>query len=147
MVIPIVIGIMPNHLHVLIALKNATQTVNTVVSNGKRFMAYEIVATLKKQGQKEILEKLSSAVNASDSRRGKLHQVFEPSFDCKECYSESFTEQKLNYMHHNPCNGIWNLATNPIEYRHSSAKFYLTGASEVYEVTNYKELMDIDLSK
>jgi len=32
--------IMPNHLHVLIAIKNSTQSINTIVSNAKRFMAY-----------------------------------------------------------------------------------------------------------
>jgi REP element-mobilizing transposase RayT len=41
--------IMPNHLHVIIAINNSSQALNTVVSNGKRFMAYEIVARLEKQ--------------------------------------------------------------------------------------------------
>jgi hypothetical protein len=50
-------------------------------------------------------------------------------------------------MHENPCRGIWSLSTNAIEYQHSSAKYYLTGEQGVYEVTNYKELMDVDLSK
>lgn len=139
--------IMPNHVHVLLAIKNAAQSINTIVSNGKRFMAYEMVKRLEQQNQKEIVEKLSRAVTASDSKRGKLHQVFESSFDCKECYSEAFTKQKLNYMHQNPCKGVWNLAVNPIEYMHSSAKFYLTGEQGVYEVLNYKELMDVDLGK
>ena len=139
--------IMPNHLHALIAIKNSAQPINTIVSNGKRFMAYEIVKRLREQNGKDILERLSGAVSPSDSKRGKLHQVFEPSFDCKECYSEAFTEQKLNYMHQNPCKGVWNLAINPIEYKHSSARFYLTGEKGAYEVMNYKELMDIDLSK
>ena len=38
---PIAIGIMPNHLHVLIGLKNSDQSINTIVSNAKRFIAYE----------------------------------------------------------------------------------------------------------
>lgn len=139
--------IMPNHLHVIIAIKNSKQSINTIVSNAKRFMAYEIVKRLKDQSKKEILEKLSSAVTASDSKRGKLHQVFEPSFDCKECYSESFTEQKLNYMHQNPCRGTWNLAVTPIDYKHSSAKYYLTGETGNYEITNYIELRDVNLTK
>lgn len=139
--------IMPNHLHILTAIKNSTQSINAIVSNGKRFMAYEMINRLKDQNQKETLEKLSGAVTASDSKRGKLHQVFEPSFDCKECYSEDFTEQKLNYMHQNPCKGVWNLAVSPIEYKHSSAKFYHTGEKGEYDIMNYKELMDIDLDK
>jgi len=144
---PIAIGIMPNHLHALIGLKNSDQSINTIVSNAKRFMAYEIVKRLKEQHQNNVLQKLVSAVTASDSKRGKLHQVFESSFDCKECYSEAFTEQKLSYMHENPCKGTWDLVVSPIDYKHSSAKFYLTGENGEYTVTNFKELMDVDLSK
>lgn len=35
--------IMPNHLHVLIDFSASSKSVNTIVSNGKRFIAYEIV--------------------------------------------------------------------------------------------------------
>ena len=35
--------IMPNHLQALIAFRNTGQLINTIVRNGKRFMAYEIV--------------------------------------------------------------------------------------------------------
>lgn len=138
--------IMPNHLHAIIALKSSKQSINTIVSNAKRFMAYEIVKRLQQSGQTELLEKLSKAVTLSDSKRGKLHQVFEPSFDCKECYNEAFLLQKLEYMHQNPCRGIWNLAARPVEYKHSSAKFYYTGEFGVYEIVSYKRMMDVDLS-
>jgi hypothetical protein len=39
------------------------------------------------------------------------------------------------------------LAKSPIDYVHSSAKFYLTGSQGVYEVTSYADLADIDLTK
>jgi len=35
--------IMPNHLHVLIDFDVSEKNINTIVSNGKRFMAYDIV--------------------------------------------------------------------------------------------------------
>jgi len=40
------------------------------------------------------LSKLSKAVNASDRKRGKLHEVFESSFDIKECFTKKFIIQK-----------------------------------------------------
>ena len=43
--------IMPNHLHTIISFKNIGKSINTIVSNGKRFMAYDIV---KKLEQKKI---------------------------------------------------------------------------------------------
>jgi REP element-mobilizing transposase RayT len=139
--------IMPNHLHALIALKNSDKSINTIVSNGKRFMAYEIVKRLIDHDEQIILKKLSDAVTTSDRKRGKLHQVFQASFDCKNCYSEKFIEQKLQYIHENPCRGKWNLADTAISYKHSSAKYYATGEHAEYVVTNYKELYDIDLSR
>jgi hypothetical protein len=82
--------IMPNHIHVLLGIRASEQPINTIVSNGKRFMAYELVRRLQLQSHYDTLEWLSRAVSAPDRKQGKLHQVFEPSFDCKECYSEAF---------------------------------------------------------
>ena len=55
--------------------------------------------------------------------------------------------QKLEYMHVNPCTSKWNLALNPAEYLHSSARFYICGEQGVYIVTNVNELDDVDLTK
>ena len=38
--------IMPNHLHLLLAYKHADQSLNKVIGNGKRFLAYGIVKNL-----------------------------------------------------------------------------------------------------
>lgn len=138
---------MPNHLHVLIGFRNIGQSINTIVSNGKRFMAYEIVKRLQQSGNKMILEQLSQAVTPSDKRRGKLHQVFEQSFDWKECRNDKFIHQKLLYIHNNPCRGVWNLVDNPVDYVHSSAKFYNLGEHGIYPVTSYMELQDVNLTK
>lgn len=56
-------------------------------------------------------------------------------------------KQKLDYMHDNPCRGKWNLVTDVTEYVYSSAKFYLCNEQGVYQVMNYLELDDIDLTK
>jgi REP element-mobilizing transposase RayT len=140
--------IMPNHVHALIAFSNSeNKSINSIVGVGKRFMAYRIVKRLKEQGNEECLIVLSSYVNTTDGERGKLHEVFEPSFDWKECRSKEFTAQKLDYIHDNPCRGEWNLAKSPIDYQHSSARYYLTGTQGIYPVTNYSELKDVDLTQ
>lgn len=95
-------------------------------------MAYEIIERLKKQNRFEILLQLSSAVINSDRDKGKIHQVFDRSFDCKEITSHHFFLQKLSYIHDNPCSGVWDLAKNPVDYEHSSAKFYLSGEQRIY---------------
>ena len=119
--------IMPNHLHALISFSNTGKNINTVVGNGKRFMAYDIVERLQEINNEIILSKLSNAVRPSDKKRGKLHEVFKDSFDNKECFTKKFIEQKLDYIHWNPCTGKWNLAACPEDYLHSSAGFYCKG--------------------
>lgn len=115
--------IMPNHIHVILHL-NSSQNLNKVISNGKRFMAYEIVNRLKLQNHKAVLLKLNSACTEDEKKKGQLHRVFEPSFDAKSILTDRFLHQKLDYIHHNSTAGKWNLAENFIEYEHSSAGFY-----------------------
>jgi len=114
--------IMPNHLHELIGFSNSGKNINRIIGDGKRFMSYDIVNKLKKQKNEIVLDQLSKAVNRSDKKRGKLHEVFEPSFDIKECFSKKFIIQKLNYIHNNPCCGKWNLADCPENYLMQKSK-------------------------
>jgi len=138
--------IMPNHLHAVIAFRKSKKDINLIIGNGKRLMAYEIVRRLKACNQQDILLQLEAAVNSSDRARSKLHEVWEDSFDWKECNSDAFTWQKLDYMHENPCVGKWKLAENAISYADSSARFYISGVHAKYTVLNFRELADINLT-
>ena len=139
--------LMPNHIHAVIAFSNSGKTINAIIGNGKRFLAYGIIEQLIKNKQQDMLVKLQIGVKDSDLKRGKQHEVWEHSFDWKDCRSSKIVLQKLTYMHNNPCSGRWRLVENPVDYLHSSAKFYITGEQGVYEVMNYMELEDIDLTK
>ena len=39
--------IMPNHVHVIISFIETEQSINNILGNGKRFMAYDIITKLK----------------------------------------------------------------------------------------------------
>lgn len=132
--------IMPNHIHLLIFVSERSNTINQLIGNGKRFMAYEIVKRLQEQGQEKLLNELREGVDMNEALKNKHHQVFEPSFDCKVCLNEKFIKQKLNYMHRNPVSGKWNLAETFTDYPHSSAGFYETGEGSAYNgITSYFE--------
>jgi REP element-mobilizing transposase RayT len=135
--------IMPNHLHTIIAFRKSEKSINLLVGNGKRFMAYELVSLLQKMNQKAILLQLSEWVNLTQRMANKQHEVFEPSFDRKECRTIAFMKQKANYIHMNPCKA--GLAAIPENYIHSSAAYYYTGKQGIYPVITYMELQDIDL--
>ena len=97
--------IMPNHLHAIINFAKSAKAINSIVSNGKRFLAYDIVKKLEQDKNDFILTQLSNARNATEIRANKKHKVFETSFDWKSCESDDFTEQKLQYLHSNPNKG------------------------------------------
>jgi hypothetical protein len=136
--------IMPNHVHVMIGFGNTSNSINTVVGNGKRFIAYGIVERLQTTGQFDILTQLKNAVTTTNSSKGSLHKVFEQSFDIKECRSMAFVNQKLTYIHNNPLAKKWSLARDTISYAHSSARFYETGEQGTYPVTNFIDILDKD---
>lgn len=135
--------IMPNHVHALISFINAKQSINTIIGNGKRFMAYEIIERLKTNNETQLLENLAANVEARRKQNKKLHEVWKLSFDWKDCRSNKFIYQKLDYMHNNPIVKKWLLCNNPLEYIHSSAKFYVSGQQGFYPVTNFMEMEDV----
>jgi len=139
--------IMPNHVHAIIAFKEHRQSINTRIGNGKRFIAYGLVDLLNQTENAVVLNKLANGVEKSDQARGKKHEVFEPSFDCKECRTDNFLLQKLDYIHANPCRGKWNLADTKENYLHSSACFYKWGEAGFYKHVTHYRLMEDDLSK
>lgn len=136
--------IMPNHLHLLLHYVSGRQSLNTIVGNGKRFMAYDIIKRLENQKETRLLTKLGLDVCAADKRRGKKHEVWKDSFDVKSCRTEKFVLQKLNYIHKNPCAGKWKLAASPIDYPHSSASFYISGKTGLYPVRDYLEFLSFN---
>ena len=139
--------IMPNHIHILISFITTGQSINTIVGNGKRFMAYEIIKRLKAANDFDLLDCLASAVEQKRRDNNKKHEVWELSFDWKLCDSLKFGEQKLLYMHMNPCSKKWNLCISPIDYLHSSAKYYIGEDKGIYPVTNIAEMQDVQFIK
>ena len=131
--------IMPNHIHVLLFPTHTGTSLDKYVGEGKRFMAYDIVNNLKKSNKTSLLQILQEGVEEKEKLKGKKHQVFQLSFDSRKCYNEKMIEQKLDYIHHNPVSGKWNLAEDFTKYMHSSARYY--ELNEIHaDVTHYKDL-------
>ena len=133
--------IMPNHVHLILYFAGGPQSLNTLVGNGKRFIGYEIINRLIYQNETTLLQQLQAAVKVKDKSRGKKHELWQDSFDIKECRTEKFILQKLNYIHNNPCSGKWNLVKEPHQYQHSSALFYFNGKPGYTQVKDYRDFL------
>ena len=68
--------------------------------------------------------------------------MFEHYFDAKAILNNRFLIQKLDYIHHNPVSGKWNLADVFIDYQHSSVCFYEKNiAHENVTIKHYLDLI------
>jgi len=96
---------MPDHVNVLINFATSAKKINTIIGDGKRFMAYDIFSRLEKAGNIDLLQQLEKAVSTKDKNNGKKHEVWKESFDWKYCETSKFAYQKLIYILNNPCAG------------------------------------------
>ena len=132
---------MPNHLHVILHFPSMPKSLNSIIGNAKRFMAYEIIKGLENNKEFLLLEELQSAVSKRERSKGQRHKVFEDSFDAKECQSMKFILEKIKYIHHNPVSKRWQLVSDFTEYEHSSASFYEKGIKKYKRVVHVNDVL------
>jgi putative transposase len=60
---------MPNHLHVILYFPEAGFNLNKIISNAKRFMAYEIIKRLQQVQKQDILNYLAAEVSGREKKR------------------------------------------------------------------------------
>ena len=101
-------------------------------------MAYEIIKKLETDKIFVLLEDLYQSVKKGEKKKGQRHKVFADSFDAKECYSNEFVYQKLEYIHKNPVSKKWQLVNDYTDYLFSSAAFYERG------IKNYDKLLHVN---
>ena len=112
--------LMPNHVH-FIARFVQPHTLSQVMRDFKRHTARQIILQCAAQNSKWV-DLMRSANHAPDQE----YKVWEDGYDAREIFTWEFMEQKMNYLHNNPCQEHWKLSVRPEEYPWSSARFYFT---------------------
>jgi REP element-mobilizing transposase RayT len=133
--------IMPNQIQLLISFSATTKSINTIIGEGKRLIAYGIIERLKEKNEGILLSNLRNAVTDSDRRKGKKHEIWEESFDWKFCETLEYVQRKLDIMHSSPTIGATRLVKAPAEYEHSSARYYLQRKHALYPVVDAEFLV------
>ena len=120
-------------------------SLNTLIGNAKRFLAYEIIGELEKSKKHGLLEVLHNGVSKRERTKGQIHKVFNDSFDAKACYSIDFIFQKLNYIHYNPVSKKWQLVSDFADYEYSSASFYENGIKKYDKLVHINDILQKEI--
>ena len=127
--------IMPNHIHMIVKLLQE-YTISDLLRDFKRHTARQIIRQFQAENKTDtlgILQRLNK-----DPRQD--FKVWEDRYDARNVFSVGFLEQKMNYIHHNPCQPHWNLAAQPEAYPWSSARFYMADKPSVIPVDDVRDL-------
>jgi REP element-mobilizing transposase RayT len=108
--------IMPNHIHIVWRIADGVPR-EKVQGAFFSFTAHAFLKHLRKYNPELLMQ---FVVDKNDRK----HQFWRRHALAKECFSSSFTKQKMEYIHLNPCMPKWKLAKVPEGYEFSSASFY-----------------------
>ena len=125
--------IMPNHIH-LIWYILAPHKRSNVQRDFLKYTAQQIKFNLIKMDS-PLLDDI--VVRAKD----RVCQIWERNSLSFELDNTETLIQKLNYIHNNPVQEKWSLASLPGEYYFSSAKFYETGTDDFGFMTHFSEII------
>jgi len=114
--------IMPNHSH-FVGQFSKDDPLGDVMRDFKRQTSDRILRQLKAEKNEEVLQRLADKVERPEKQN---YKVWEDDYNAKEIFSIDFLQQKMDYIHNNPCQPRWNLSKIPEDYLWSSARFYFT---------------------
>ena len=123
--------IMPNHIHLLWhPLGEHTESDNE----------FNLVSYTGHQFKKKLAASDPALLNDFVSTQNdRAYHFWERRPRTIETLTKKITEQKLDYIHNNPCQDKWRLADQPSDYEFSSARYYETDVDDFGFMTHYTE--------
>jgi len=135
--VPYAFVIMPNHIH-LIAQFLLEKPLKDWIRDYKRYIADRLIRQYQVENNQQALSFLAAKVTRPHKQK---YKVWEDGYNAKNVFSPEFLHQKMEYIHHNPCQPHWSLVTSPAEYFWSSARYYLTNQPAIIPAEDARELM------
>ncbi len=126
--------IMPTHIHFIAKFSNQVSLAD-FMRNIKSLSADRIHRyhnAIKRGSPHSKLQQNSLSSN---------YKIWEDDYITKEIYSFSFLEQKIDYIHQNPCRFPWKISNYPEEYPWSSACFYLSDFPCIIPIDDIREIL------
>lgn len=128
----------PDYLYfVLIAHFIKAHPLSDVMRDFKKFTAQQVY----RQFQAEENTKVVSFVRKEGKAVNQEYKIWEDGYDARDAYSIEFLQQKMDYIHYNPCQPQWKLVGTPEEYLWSTAGFYFEGKPCVIPIDDVREFL------
>lgn len=128
--------IMPNHIHI-IALFSKEYTISDVMRDFKKFTARQIYRHYQAEGNEKVLVILRT----EGQKVNQEYKIWEDDYDARDIFSVPFLQQKMDYIHQNPCQPQWKLVESPEQYLWSTASFYLDGKPCIIPIDDVREIL------
>jgi len=124
--------LMSNHLHLIAGSKEGFHLSN-ILRDFKKFTSKEIVRTIKENPQESRKKWMLNRFEFAGKYNNKIknYKFWQKGNEAKEIHTNSFLEQKLNYIHDNPVKA--EIVARPEDYLYSSALDY-SGEKGLLEV-------------
>jgi len=129
--------IMPNHVHLMVKFLSP-YNLSDVMRDFKKYTSKQVVQHCIAENPRELLFYIKAAGEADAKSQ---YKVWEDGYDARDVFSISFCEQKLDYIHHNPCQPHWGLVDKPEDYLWSSACFYLEDRAAIIQIDDLREFL------
>jgi putative transposase len=123
--------IMPNHIHLIWKIADCFER-QEVQGALFSFTSHAFKKILLKNEDKRLNDYYVEDIDRD-------FQFWERNPMVKECFHEKFYLQKLDYIHHNPCQPKWLLCDKPESYQWSSASFYENNDTHYSWLTHYND--------
>jgi len=128
--------IMPNHIHMIMQCVESF-SLSYVMRDFKKFTARQIYRQLNTESKRNIL----SVLKEEGKKVKQEYRVWEDGYDARDVFSIGFLQQKMSYIHYNPCQPHWKLVESPEQYPWSTAGFYLDGRPCVIPIDDVREFL------
>jgi putative transposase len=124
--------VMPNHIHLILRL-NDNYPRKDFQRDFLKYTAQQIKFNILKKN-KMLLN------NFVSTQKDRAFQIWERNPLTVELFNLDIVNQKLEYIHNNPCTEKWKLSEYPNEYSYSSCGFYYNQLNEFDFLTHINDL-------
>ncbi len=113
--------LMSNHVHMIVSAKHGN--LSDILRDLKGFTSRQILRAIKNEpeSRREWMLKIFQAAGERNNNN-KIYQFWQQDNHAMEIFSNSFSDQKLHYIHRNPVEA--GLVENEEDYLYSSARDY-----------------------